>query len=157
MFDDVTADELGPWLGFLRLAFLIPGRLDSALDAHGLSLTEFLVLDMLAMLERRGGSQRIGKIAETAGVSPSTMSRVLSRMEQAGAVSREPSAEDRRVVVVALTTAGRAARDAAAPAYFAVVQDAFTSRLSPAQAAALEDVVAALDPDWTPMTSGMNS
>lgn len=54
----------------------------------------------------------VGELAEHLGVTPSTMSLTLSRMEAAGLVRRERDPLDRRVTNVRLTDAGLRAREA---------------------------------------------
>jgi len=54
----------------------------------------------------------VGELAEHLGVTASTMSLTLKRMEDAGYVRRDRDPADRRVTNVRLTDAGARARDA---------------------------------------------
>jgi len=54
----------------------------------------------------------VGELAEHLGVTASTMSLTLKRMEEAGYVRRDRDPADRRVTNVRLTQAGVRARDA---------------------------------------------
>lgn len=54
----------------------------------------------------------IGEVAEHMGVTLSTMSLNLKRLQERGFVARSRDPADRRVMNVRLTEAGRAARDA---------------------------------------------
>ncbi len=54
----------------------------------------------------------VTELAEYLGVTPSTMSLTLKRLEAAGYVSRDRDPSDRRVINVRLTEAGRRTRDA---------------------------------------------
>jgi DNA-binding MarR family transcriptional regulator len=54
----------------------------------------------------------VGELAEHLGVTPSTMSLTLKRLEEAGYVRRDRDPADRRVVNVRLTDAGVRVRDA---------------------------------------------
>lgn len=56
----------------------------------------------------------VGELAEHLGVTASTMSLTLKRMEQSGLVRRSRDPLDRRVTNVRLTPAGVRARDALA-------------------------------------------
>ncbi|MFF3371883.1 MarR family winged helix-turn-helix transcriptional regulator [Streptomyces sp. NPDC002680] len=64
---------------------------------------------MMQLWER--GEQRQADLIKTLGLDPSTVTKMLQRLEQAGFVTRKPSANDRRAVVVAATRAGQALRD----------------------------------------------
>lgn len=64
---------------------------------------------MMRLWER--GEQRQADLIKTLGLDPSTVTKMLQRLEQAGFVTRRPSPDDRRAVVVDTTRAGRALRD----------------------------------------------
>ena len=66
---------------------------------------------VLAFLDR-GDPTMVGELAEHLGVTPSTMSLTLKRLEEAGYVRRDRDPLDRRVMNVRLTEAGVRARDA---------------------------------------------
>ena len=57
----------------------------------------------------------VGELADYLGVTPSTMSLNLKRLEAAGLVTRSRDPADRRVMNVLLTAEGSALRDAAPP------------------------------------------
>ena len=57
----------------------------------------------------------VGELAEYLGVTASTMSLNLKRLEHAGLVTRSRDPADRRVMNVLLTSDGRALRDSAPP------------------------------------------
>lgn len=58
------------------------------------------------------GPQSVGQIAEQLGVNPSNATRHCDRLQKLGLLARNRSAEDGRVVQIALTTEGRALLDA---------------------------------------------
>jgi DNA-binding MarR family transcriptional regulator len=62
---------------------------------------------LLARLE--GGPERITTLAEYEGLAQPTITRVVEQLEKYGWVRRERAPEDRRVVLVSLTTDGRGA------------------------------------------------
>jgi len=64
---------------------------------------------MMQLWER--GEQRQGDLIKTLGLDPSTVTKMLQRLEQSGFVTRSPSPTDRRAVVVNTTRAGQALRD----------------------------------------------
>ena len=69
-------------------------------QAH-LTLTQVLVLRHL-----RHGPQTAGRLAELAGLSAASTSRLIDRLERRGLVRRERDDEDRRLVEVHLEPAG---------------------------------------------------
>ncbi|MFD9329569.1 MarR family winged helix-turn-helix transcriptional regulator [Streptomyces sp. NPDC060065] len=64
---------------------------------------------MMQLWER--GEQRQADLIKTLGLDPSTVTKMLQRLEQSGFVTRKPSPDDRRAVVVGATRAGQALRD----------------------------------------------
>jgi len=64
---------------------------------------------MMQLWER--GEQRQADLIKTLGLDPSTVTKMLQRLEQSGFVTRKPSPNDRRAVVVNATRAGQALRD----------------------------------------------
>lgn len=63
---------------------------------------------MMQLWER--GEQRQADLIKTLGLDPSTVTKMLQRLEQSGFVTRKPSPDDRRAVVVSATRAGQALR-----------------------------------------------
>jgi DNA-binding MarR family transcriptional regulator len=94
----------------MRLSHLV-GRTSSALRhhvettmaAHGATFSEFLIL--YVVVATPGCSQ--AHLAERVGVERPTMSHHLARLETAGLVDRRRDDDDRRVVRVHPTAAGR--------------------------------------------------
>lgn len=66
----------------------------------------------LLVLLAAHGPQSVGQIAEQLGVNPSNASRHCDRLQRLGLVTRNRSADDGRVVQIALTAAGRRLLDA---------------------------------------------
>ncbi|MFD3590787.1 MarR family winged helix-turn-helix transcriptional regulator [Streptomyces sp. NPDC058683] len=64
---------------------------------------------MIQLWER--GEQRQADLIKTLGLDPSTVTKMLQRLEQSGFVTRKPSPDDRRAIVVSATRAGRALHD----------------------------------------------
>ncbi len=67
-------------------------------------------LTALATLYHRG-PMTPGELAATERVKPPSMTRIVAALEERGLVTREGSAEDRRVVHVLVTDAGRRAHE----------------------------------------------
>ncbi|MER7235169.1 MarR family winged helix-turn-helix transcriptional regulator [Streptomyces olivaceus] len=64
---------------------------------------------LMQLFDRDGQTQ--SELLETVGLDHSTVSKSLRRMQEAGLLTREPAAHDRRVMVVRLTDEGRALRE----------------------------------------------
>ena len=87
----------------LRAALGITSRHLRATDAgEGLTPTE---LSILATITRRG-SLRLTELAEIERVNPTLLSRIAGRLVEAGLISREADASDRRAARVEATAIG---------------------------------------------------
>ncbi|MEX2049222.1 MAG: MarR family winged helix-turn-helix transcriptional regulator [Gemmatimonadota bacterium] len=84
---------------------------------------------LLGHLDREDPAM-VTELAESLGVTPSTMSLTLGRLERAGLVTRERDPEDRRVMNVRLTDEGERIRETARP-FDADSVDAALLRLRP--------------------------
>ena len=127
---DVLATDFERILGLFR----------SLSPAGELSMTSAATL---ADIERLG-PQRLTLLATREGVTQPAMTQLISRLEEAGLVRREPSPEDGRVVLVAITDEGRATltrRRAARRQRLAGI----IAQLSPDHRAALAVALPALD------------
>lgn len=89
------------WGEFFASVRRMKGRL--ATSEGELSLSQHHLLIALA----DSPSLPVGELALAAGVAPPTATRMLDGLERDGIVTREPSPEDRRKVVVRLTEEGR--------------------------------------------------
>ena len=127
---DALATDLERILGLFR----------SLSPASGLSMTSAATL---AGIERLG-PQRLTLLAAREGVTQPAMTQLISRLEEAGLVRREPSPQDGRVVLVAITDEGRATlarrRDARKERLAHII-----AQLSPDHRAALAIALPALD------------
>lgn len=77
-------------------------RLHRADAALGTSSTRLSALSVLVL----GGPRTLGQLAETEGVTPPSMTRLVSAMEADGLVQRSRSETDGRLVIIAATAAG---------------------------------------------------
>lgn len=89
---------------------------DRALAPHGLTVTQFGLLAIIA----RDGAMPLGRLADSAGMDRTSMTRTIRPLEAAGRVRLVGRAADRRVREVALTDAGRASFEAAVAPWQAV-------------------------------------
>lgn len=119
----------------------IQGQLSRPLSAHGIGLTEYLVLRSLS-LDLTHKMRRID-LAHAIGLSASGVTRVLNPMEKIGLVEKDHVERDARVRLVALTEAGARVFDEASTSFNQVAESILTP-LSEKQQEALAHVVDAL-------------
>ena len=77
---------------------------------------------------------RMSELADKVVLSRSNLTRLVDRLEEAGLVARERSAEDRRGAYAVLTDQGRTLRRRMWPPYQAAIRELFESRLSDSEA-----------------------
>jgi DNA-binding MarR family transcriptional regulator len=93
------------WLRLLSCSTLIEQQVRGRLrDDFGITLPQF---DVLAELDAAGEAQTMSALSRRLMVSNGNVTGVIDRPERAGLVARRPSADDRRVHYIALTTRGR--------------------------------------------------
>ena len=94
--------------------------IEATLSAFGINRGEF---DVLASLRRSGKPFELsaGALAQAVVLSPSAMTNRLKRLEEHGLVTRRPDPANGRVVLVALTSAGRRLVDEAVVAHVATL------------------------------------
>lgn len=73
------------------------------LDEHGLTYPQYTVLSVL----QQDGPAPVTVLARRLGLTSSTLSPLLKRLEQQGRVTRRRACEDERTVLVDLTEQGR--------------------------------------------------
>lgn len=104
-------------------------------------------MDTLDLLVKRD-QWRMSDLAEALHVEPSTATRAIRRLVQSGLAERTASEQDRRVVLVCATAAGRARYDAVMKVrlkFFGDLIDQWTPAEADAIAVALEKLVAGID------------
>jgi DNA-binding MarR family transcriptional regulator len=116
------------WRAFIECAWALLDILDDELQAErGLSLQWY---DVLVHLEDAPAGLRMNALADQILHSKSGLTRVIDRMEEEGLVRRERPPNDRRVVLVFLTPAGRKALKAARAVHRDGIRRHFTEHLS---------------------------
>jgi DNA-binding MarR family transcriptional regulator len=95
---DALADAV---LTASRLLVAVSARSIAAVN-DGISLPQFRLLVVLS----NRGQQKVTELAEALGVNPSTATRALDRVVEAGLVDRQTNPNSRREVYVKLTRAG---------------------------------------------------
>jgi DNA-binding MarR family transcriptional regulator len=115
-----------------RLARRVSQIYDDALAPFGLTIGQ---LGLLASLRRSRGVP-ITTLADQLGADPSTISRLLRPLEQAGLLRIDTASHDRRVRLVWLTDIGHQKRQAATAGWHDA-QDTLQTRLGDGRLAAL--------------------
>lgn len=101
--DTETAASLKLWVVLHRARRSIQGHLQEQVASHGLSLTEFAVLEVLL----HKGALRIGEIGERVLLSSGSMTYVVDKLVKRGLIDRRLCEEDRRVTYAELTPEGQ--------------------------------------------------
>ena len=105
--NDVPLQPVNPDVKEVLLAYLDAVALSEPIQAQlwqeaGITLTQLSVLRQL-----RQGPQPAGRLGHAVGLSPTTITRVLDRLEAKALVSRRRDREDRRCVDIHLEPQGQ--------------------------------------------------
>jgi DNA-binding MarR family transcriptional regulator len=146
----LSAEERAAWLRLFAVLGLLPAALDAQLNREeSLTLFEYYCLAMLSEAAER--KLRMTALAARTNATLPRLSRVISGLEQAGLVVREPCPEDRRATNAVLTPAGWDKIVQAAPGHVTAVRELVLDPLTPAQLAQLgricDRLLSRLDPD----------
>ena len=95
-----------------RLELVARSLMDAALREHGLTTVQYTALTVL----ERSGELSSAQLARRSFVTPQSMHDVVSWLQDRGLVQRRRDPENRRVLLISLTEAGREAVRACAPA-----------------------------------------
>ena len=133
---------LAAWESFLRTHLALTRRLDRELvERHGLALDWY---DVLVQLHDAGGEATMGELASRLLISPSTCTRVVGRMADAGLVERRVDPVDARVRHARISPAGETRLRAAAVTHLAGIQRHFARFVPDDEAATLRDRLEAM-------------
>ncbi|MEU8242552.1 MarR family transcriptional regulator [Actinoplanes missouriensis] len=112
--DDAIEVRAQGWRRLAALHGLIETELERRLQAaHKLSVVEYTVLDALSRQD--GWHMRMRQLARAAALSSSATTRLVTRLEDRGLLTRILCADDRRGIYTELTPAGQALLDEARP------------------------------------------
>jgi DNA-binding MarR family transcriptional regulator len=118
----MSADDQS-WARVLALHGRIEQELGKALHRrHGLGLSEYRALAKLTLADE--GGLRMQELAEAIGLNQSSVSRMVSRLEEAGLTVRDICEDDRRGVYSVITEEGRKRHSETEPTYRAVLATA---------------------------------
>lgn len=102
--DKETGVALKLWVVMNKALRSVEEHLRRQVEAHGLSFTEFAVLEVL--LHR--GDLPIGELGGRILLTSGSMTYVVDKLEKRGLIRRRACPEDRRVIYAELTDEGRA-------------------------------------------------
>ncbi|MFF8770910.1 MarR family winged helix-turn-helix transcriptional regulator [Kitasatospora sp. NPDC015120] len=123
--DDAAEIRAGGWRTLAALHGLIDSALEKTLQAeHRLSVVEYTVLEALSRQD--GWHMRMQQLARAAALSSSATTRLVSRLEERGLLSRYLCADDRRGIYTELTPQGRELLAAARPTHDATLEATLT-------------------------------
>jgi len=139
----LSADEMRAWRAFIGTNADLLGALEADLALQGVDLGDYQVLVYLS--EAEGNQMRMCDLADQLQLSPSGLTRRLDGLVKSGAVVRQGSERDRRVMMAVLTDGGRATLEGAAPHHVASVRRRIFDHLDATQVAALESIFTAIN------------
>ncbi|PZU32623.1 MAG: MarR family transcriptional regulator [Microbacterium sp.] len=114
--DDAVEVRAQGWRTLAALHGLIEAQLERALgDEVGLSVVEYTVLD--ALNRQDGWHMRMQQLARAAALSPSATTRLVTRLEDRGLLTRILCVDDRRGIYTELTAEGQELYERARPAH----------------------------------------
>jgi DNA-binding MarR family transcriptional regulator len=138
---DTAARRLLEGIQLLVRRFAISERTDTS--CCGLTVAQSATLDAL----RAQGPLRLSTLGRRLGITASTLTRNLARLEEAGLVAREADPDDARAARVRLTAAGRGASaqvDRREEAFAQSILDRLPADRRDAVLAALSDLLLAV-------------
>lgn len=106
-----AADGMELVTSVVRVQQLFLERIDAALRPHGLSFARFELLRLLAFT--RSGALPMTRLGSLLQVHPTSVTSAVGRLVDQGLVERLRREQDRRVVLAAITEAGREVVEAA--------------------------------------------
>jgi len=142
----LTPLELAAWRGVLRVQARMLRRLDATMQAeHDLGLAGYEIL--LRLSEQPDHRMRMAALADAIIRPRSTLTRVVTQLEERSLVRRDADEHDGRGASAVLTGSGLRTFRAAQQTNLAEVRTAFLDRLDDDALGALASAWAAVDPD----------
>lgn len=134
----LTTEEMTAWRTYVETYSDLIAAIEHDLAEHDLTLGDYQVFVYLSEAPNR--SMRMCDLADRLQLSPSGLTRRLDGLVKAGFVTREPSVDDRRVMLATLTPAGFTALEKAAPDHVASVRRHIFDHLDSDQVQALASI-----------------
>lgn len=144
--DDAVEVRSQGWRTLAALHNLIENNLERALQAESkLSVVEYTVLDVLS---RQPGTWhlRMQQLSRATALSASATTRLVSRLEERGLLTRVLCLDDRRGIYTELTPAGAHLLEKARPVHDATLEAALAEARGIPELATLVDVLPQLTP-----------
>ncbi|MCL6279208.1 MarR family transcriptional regulator [Streptomyces albidoflavus] len=129
---------------------LLHGRIETHVEralqsGHGLSTREYSLLDVLSRQhDGEGGHLQMKQVADAVVLSQSATTRLVSRLEDRGLLSRYLCPTDRRGIYTDVTPAGRALLDEARPTNDTALREALDTAAQNPELAPLVQAVESL-------------
>ncbi|MBQ1082470.1 MarR family winged helix-turn-helix transcriptional regulator [Nocardiopsis sp. B62] len=139
----LSAQQDRTWSLLIGVMMWLPTELDAYLErVAGLSHAEYQVLRWLSLTEDR--EVHMTRLAATASVTPSHLSRIVARLQKRGWITRSSDPADARRTLARLTDAGADVVAATEPGYASQVRDHLFAHLTTEQSEQLEDITEAV-------------
>src|SRR3954447_4347776 len=139
----LTDDEQRVWREFNAATRMLRAHLEGQLQ-HDSGMPHIYYEVLVALSEAPGRRLRMSELADARQASRSRLSHAVARLEANGWGRREARPTDKRRASDALTDAGFAALEAAAPGHVEAVRESLFDPLTPEQVAALGEISAAI-------------
>jgi len=141
----IPKGHLEAWGSLLAAQATLVDAVEEALASAGLPPIAWY--DVLWPLRRAGRPLRMGELsAEVFTIGRTGLTRLVDRLETAGALTRAPAPGDRRGVEVAITPEGARLLRAMWPVYAGVLRTRFVDLLDDHEAETLADLLGRLRP-----------
>lgn len=141
--DRLTPQQDRTWALLVGVMMWLPAELDTYLEqAADLSHAEYGVLRCLSLSEDR--EIHMSRLAATASVTPSHLSRIVGRLEKRGFLTRSADPLDARKTLARLTHSGARLLSQVEPGYVAEVRARVFELLEHRQLDQLEDISEAI-------------
>lgn len=133
-------EQLAAYFALMEVGTLLQHAVEQQLrEDGGLSYTQFQILAVLG--ETPEGQQRMTDIADRLVHSRSGLTYQVGQLAKAGLVTRTPSRDDERSIIVATTPQGRALLGQVMPGHVEIVRRLLMEPLAPTDIPALGDIL----------------
>ncbi|MEV6315373.1 MarR family transcriptional regulator [Streptomyces sp. NPDC051776] len=145
MSDEAIKASVQGWRSLAGLHTVIETRIERALQAElRLSATEYTVLDVLS--EQDAWHMRMQQLSQAVTLSHSATTRLVTRLEGQGLLSRYLCDTDRRGIYTEVTDAGRELLAKARPVHDAALQAALSEAAASPELSRLVKAVESMGP-----------